>query len=286
MAHFLRRTVLAAAVGVLAAGVLAPNAQAAAGAGGPAVSSVDPRWAAPGPFEVAVDAGDGHTFYRPAVLGDRSGGYPVIVWGNGTGATPAAYDELLRHWASFGFIVAAADTPFANDGKAMLDGARWLAGENERQGSRYYHKVDTGAIGSAGHSQGGAGAINAGADPMITTTIALQPGPLANAGALHGPTLFLAGQDDKIVDPGAIVLPFYESASRIPAVYAELAGAGHFEPAHDGGRFRGVLTAWFAYRLTGDERAKAEFTGPSCGLCTDPAWSDVRRNDKTEGSPS
>ncbi len=26
----------------------------------------------------------------------------------------------------------------------------------------------------------------------------------------------------------------------------------------------------------------AEFTGPSCGLCDDPAFSDVRRNDKAD----
>ncbi|KZB88261.1 acetylxylan esterase [Amycolatopsis regifaucium] len=272
--------VFLAVVVAFAAVLVAPAAHAAETAD-PAASSVDPRWAEPGPFAVAVDTGLSHTFYRPAVL-DQGAPHPVIVWGNGTGATPAAYDGLLRHWASYGFIVAAANTPFANDGKAMLGGARWLIGENQRPGSRYHRKVDTKAIGSAGHSQGGAGAINAGADPIVTTTIALQPGPLADAGKLHGPTLFLAGQTDTIVKPGSIVLPFYEAAEQIPAVYAELKGAGHFEPALDGGRFRGVLTAWFTYRLKGDERAKAEFAGPSCGLCTDPEWSDVRRNDKAE----
>ncbi|WP_246076366.1 acetylxylan esterase [Amycolatopsis cihanbeyliensis] len=261
--------------------LVVPPAQGV-GAADSAVVSVAEHWADPGPSEVVVEVGLAHTFYRPAGLAEQGGKHPVIVWGNGTGATPVAYDGLLRHWASYGFIVAAANTPFANSGQAMLDGARWLVRENDRPGSLYYQKVDTGAIGSAGHSQGGAGAINAGTDPVITTTIALQPGPLADSSALHGPTLFLAGQDDKIVKPGTIVLPFYEAAIQVPAVYAELAGAGHFEPAGNGGRFRGVLTAWFAYRLMGDEQAKVEFTGPSCGLCTDPEWSDVRRNDKTD----
>jgi len=34
----------------------------------------------------------------------------VILWGNGTFTTPALYDGLLRHLASHGLIVAAAES--------------------------------------------------------------------------------------------------------------------------------------------------------------------------------
>ncbi|WP_344682831.1 acetylxylan esterase [Saccharopolyspora taberi] len=274
----LRRLVPAAAL-LACAALVTPTAHAA----GPAHSSIGSQWADPGPFEVIKESTSAHTLYRPAVLGDGGHRHAVIIWGNGTGATPEAYDDLLRHWASHGFIVAAANTKNANSGQEMLDGARFLLQENDRPGSPYHQKVDADRIGSVGHSQGGAGAINAGADPIVDTTIPLEPGPLAEPEQLHGPALFLAGQNDGIVDPQRIVLPLYERAAHVPAFYAELAGADHFEPVADGGGFRGVMTAWFRYQLAGDEQAAAEFTGPSCGLCTDPAWSDVRSNGTNDG---
>ncbi|RZS45044.1 hypothetical protein EV193_101928 [Herbihabitans rhizosphaerae] len=246
-----------------------------------AVSATGTDWDAPGPFPITVQAGFAHTVYRPATLGADGRRHPVIVWGNGTGATPLAYDNLLRHWATHGFVVAAANTTMANSGQAMVDGARWLLQENDRPGSVYHGKIDPAEIGSVGHSQGGAGAINAGADPIVGTTIALQPGPRAAPEKLRGPALFLAGEKDGIVDPVKMVLPLYERAPQVPGVYAVLTGAGHFEPVGDGGRYRGVMTAWFYYQLNNDPRAANEFTGPSCGLCADPAWLDVRRRGLT-----
>src|SRR5215217_4953971 len=105
----LRRALLTVAAMITA--VLAVPAAQTAAAADLRFSAIDPHWADPGPFDVAVDVGLTATFYRPAELGDHGGKSPVIVWGNGTGATPAAYDGLLRHWASYGFIVAAANTP-------------------------------------------------------------------------------------------------------------------------------------------------------------------------------
>jgi hypothetical protein len=55
----------------------------------------------------------------------------------------------------------------------------------------------------------------------------------------------------------------------------------------DGGGFRGMTTAWFRFWLMGDEQARGEFFGPAatCGICTDPAWSDVRRNTRALAIP-
>lgn len=274
-----RRTLFPVLLGVLVAvllGGLAPLAGAAP-AGFPAT---DGRWAEPGPFPVTVEALDeAHTVYRPTDLGGAGLPHPVIVWGNGTGVTPAAYDGLLRHLASQGFVVAAADTPNAGSGREMLDGAAALIRANDTPGSRYFGRIDTGRIGAAGHSQGGGGAIAAGADPRIRTTVPIQPGPQGSVEALRGPTLLLGGQLDVIVPPALLVIPRYERADQVPAVYGELAGATHFTPADDGGGFRGAITAWFRYWLMDDVQARGEFFGPACGICTDPAWSDVRRND-------
>lgn len=244
----------------------------------PKPALADPvHWDQPGPHPVVSEALDGtHTVFRPADLGgDR---HPVIVWGNGTGATPAIYAPLLRHLASYGFVVAAADTPSSGSGAEMLAGARTLVAENARPGSRYFGRIDTAHIGATGHSQGGGGAIAAGADPLITTTVPLEPGPLGSVPALHGPVFFLGGQLDVIVVPGLLVIPRYYAASHVPAVYGELAGATHFTAVGDAGGFRGAITAWFRYWLAGDTRAKGVFFGPGCTLCTDPAWSKVLRN--------
>lgn len=242
-------------------------------------TSVDERWSAPGPWAVTVEALDsGHTAYRPADLGAEGALHPVIVWGNGTGVTPQLYDGLLRHWASHGFVVAAANTRNAGTGQEMLAGAATLISENGRPGSPYHRRIDTGHIGASGHSQGGGGAIVAGSDPRISTTVPIEPGPQGKVTALRGPMLILGGQFDVVVPPPLLVIPRYQQADPIVAVYGELAKAGHATPTGAGGGFRGATTAWFRFWLSDDSTAATTFFGPGCVLCTDPAWSDVRRN--------
>ncbi len=268
-------------VTLAAAAVFAGFASPAGAAPAPA-TAIDSVWSEPGPFAVTVEALDSdHTVYRPTDLA-AGAAHPVIIWGNGTGVTPQLYDGLLRHWASFGFVVAAANTLNAGSGQEMLAGARVLIKENARPGSPYFGRIDTGHIGATGHSQGGGGAIAAGADPLVTTTVPIEPGPQGDIRALHGPMFILGGQFDVIVSPQLLVIPRFAQASQIPAVYGELAGATHATPAGDGGGFRGATTAWFRYWLAGDSRAGQVFFGPNCAICSDPAWSDVRRNAPAE----
>jgi pimeloyl-ACP methyl ester carboxylesterase len=235
---------------------------------------IDARWSEPGPSAVKVEVLAGYTLYYPAAL---SGRRPVVVWGNGTFAVPVIYSGLLRHLASYGFIVAAANTPFSGTGLEMRAGIDLLARFDGDPASEFYRHVDLEHIGAAGHSQGGMGAVNAGVDSRIDTTVPIEPGPLAAPGQLRGPVLFLSGSSDVIV-PAPLVVAMWQQATQVPAAYGSLRGATHFEPTGDGGGFRGVITAWFAYQLTGDSSAASVFTGPACGLCTDTAWSDVRRN--------
>jgi hypothetical protein len=215
-----------------------------------------------------------------AVDWSAPGPHPVTLWGNGTGSSPAVYDGLLRHWASYGFIVAAADTPNSGSGQEILAGLTVLTAANASPGSIYFGKVDTGRVGASGHSQGGGGAIAAGADPRVSVTVPIQPGPSGDVNSLHGPMFILAGQLDIVVVPLLLVVPRYSAATHIPAVYGELAGASHTTPTGNGGGYRGPTTAWFRYWLADDQNARSMFLGPdsSCGLCQDPAWSDVRRN--------
>ncbi|MFD3705377.1 acetylxylan esterase [Nocardia sp. NPDC058658] len=229
----------------------------------------------PASAAVTIDKWTDHTVYRPTDLGTTR--HPVVIWGNGTGVGPGYYEQwLLEHWAAAGFVVVAANTTMANSGAEMLVGGRELLRRNDQSDSVYYGKIATDAVAAAGHSQGGAGAINAGADDMVRTVLALQPGPLAVPGDILGPTLFLAGGADRIVDADRIVKPLFDKAGQVPAIFAELGGAGHLE----GRKYVDVMTDWLRYQLLDDAAARARFVGATCGLCTDAAWTRVEHNEK------
>lgn len=247
--------------------------------------SVGGHWADEGPFAVTKErAGLSHTILRPTELGSQDcAKHPVIIWGNGSFVTPVIYDGLLKHLASHGFVVVAANTTQAGTGNAMLDGLDVLKKADADPRSPYYGKVDLDKVGASGHSQGGGGAINAGADPRVDVTVPVEPGPQGRIGDLKGPMFILGGERDLVVIPELLVIPRYNSADHVPAVYGELAGASHVTPAGDGGGFRGPITAWFRYFLMGDQQARAEFFGADCGACSSPVWSDFRRNARAIG---
>jgi hypothetical protein len=265
-------------------GSRAGRAGAATASGCPSVGTA---WARPGPFAVTVgSSGAGHTIYRPAALGSQGcARHPVIIWGNGTGGSPAVYGPFLRHLASHGFIVMAADTSWSGSGREMLQGITYLARADADAASPFAGKVDLAHVGASGHSQGGGGAIAAGADPRVTVTVPIQPGPQGLIGALHGPMLILGGTADVIVVPALLVEPRYRQATRIVAEYGLLKGANHFTTLGDAGGFRGPVTAWFRAHLMGDAAARAEFYGPACGQCASPAWARFERNAPARATP-
>lgn len=274
----LRRFFAIALAVLLAGGVFASSANAEPDAAG--CPAVDGDWAGSGPFAVATEAGGpAHTIYRPTDLGSRGcATHPVVIWGNGTGATPKEYDALLRHLASHGFVVAAANTTQAASGRQMLAGIDYLAARNAAPSSPYHGRLDLDRVGAAGHSQGGGGTIAAGADPRVDTTVPLQPGPFGKVTALRGPALFLAGSLDLIVPPATLVYPRYQQVRHVPAAYGELAAGTHFTPVGDGGGYRGPVTAWLRWRLMDDEQARGAFSGPDCTYCAGPDWTRFENN--------
>ncbi|GAA2583954.1 hypothetical protein GCM10010411_15840 [Actinomadura fulvescens] len=274
-----------AAIAVLTL-LMVPAAPASADPGRPsthgpssALPPVNGQWDKPGPFQVATKGEADTTLYYPRDIATSEYRHPVIIWGNGTFAFPLIYDGLLRHWASHGFVVAAANTPFSNTGLEMRAGIDLLAKANAQSGSPFHGRIDLGHIGAAGHSQGGAGAINAAMDPRVTTTVPIQPGPLALPSSVRSPALYLAGQKDMVVFP-ALVQLLYDRTTQVPAVYAELAGAGHLTAIGNAGGFRGLTTAWLRFHLLGDEQARGVFFGSACGICSGSTWPNVKRNAK------
>jgi hypothetical protein len=248
--------------------------------GGPGPTTTRPStpgtgYGARGPHATTRTAIGEHTYFHPTTMGQGGVRHPVVIWGNGTGADPATYNTLLTHWASHGFIVAAANTPNAGSGREMLAGLDYLTTANGQAGNRFNGVVDLAKVASSGHSQGGGGAIAAARDPRVKTMMPLQG---AGGGAITNTALtaiFFSGQNDTLVNPSG-VRSAWSRASNIPAAYAEARGATHF--TINDSAYRPATTAWLKWQLDGDQTARSEFVGANCGLCTSRDWSAYEVN--------
>jgi pimeloyl-ACP methyl ester carboxylesterase len=242
-----------------------------------AADPIEDAFAARGPFETYVDffAGPSGDFslFRPAQPGRGGVKHPVITWGNGTLAVPLFYFGFLDHLASHGFVVIASNSPFTGSGKEMIQGVDWVLAQNADPTSPLYGSIAVDAIGAAGHSQGGAGTINAGSDPRIACTAPIEPAP-GKVSELEGPMFVVAGGNDFIVPPSFVKRTVYAPA-KVPTIFGILSGATHFDPLGDGDGFRGYVTAWFAACLAGNDLARRAFLG-KCSLCRNSEWT-VRR---------
>lgn len=248
------------------------------GTGFPAVSD----FAASGPFSVTnSNVNTNCAVYRPRTLGENGLKHPVILWGNGTGGSPSTYGRLLEHWASHGFVVAAARTSNAGSGEEMISCLNYLITENGRSTGTFSGKLDINRVATAGHSQGGGGSIMAGQDSRVTVSAPFQPYTLglghrsSSQRNQSGPMFLMTGGSDTIASPTLNALPVYNNAN-VPVFWGELRGAGHFEPVGNAGGYRGPSTAWLRYHLMEDQNAESTFYGSNCSLCSDRNW-DVRR---------
>jgi dienelactone hydrolase len=219
------------------------------------------------------------TIFAPTTLGANGCKNPVIVWGNGTFNTPSSYTALFNHWASHGFIVAAADTSNSGSGKEMLACLQYMIDQSTASGSPYAGKVDTKHIASSGYSQGGAGCLEAGEDPRFVAVAAVSPFITISLGGydttspgkqIH-PLFMISGSADTVAVPAQNQQPIFMEAM-VPIVWATHAGSSHLEVLNNGGAYAGPLTAWFRYKLMEDPAAAKVFEKPDCTLCSQSGW--------------
>jgi len=250
------------------------------GAPFPSVSNFDRS----GPYATTSRSeGPNCRVYRPATLGQNGVRHPIVLWGNGTGTGPTAYSGLLSHWASHGFVVAAAETSNAGTGEQMLACLDYLVQESNRTYGTYVGVLNTGRVGTSGHSQGGGGSIMAGQDERVSVTAPIQPYTIglghdsASQRNQQGPMFLMSGGGDTIAFPYLNAQPVYTRAN-VPVFWGERRYVSHFEPVGDGGAYRGPSTAWFRYHLMEDETARSTFYGRFCGLCTSVLWTEERKD--------
>ncbi|MFC9997452.1 hypothetical protein [Nocardia sp. NPDC127526] len=279
---------------------------------------VETRFSQPGPWAVAAEKGFGccdstgaaYDVWYPAELGAGGVRHPIITWGDGTDAVPAQYEYLLRHFASWGFVVIATENQQTGSGIDIAGAVDYLLGRAADPASVFHERLDPNAIGAVGHSQGATGALNAmtnsGGRIETAVPIELPIQILCSTGAwcpdtsrlVDGSVFLVNGSEDVFVAPSTQPLPpqliglqsiraYYEAIPPvIPKVWGTLVGPNHNDVQGRPGcaeaswpcttgvyGYLGYPTAWLAARLLGDQEARQAFVpGSGVFFTPNPNW--------------
>lgn len=277
----------------------------AAFAGTAEAASGAARYESPGPHRVQVlpaalccdRKGKEIDLYLP-VANAQGRQMPVVVWGNGSWASPEKYDFLLRHLASWGMVVAATRDDAVARGETMLDALALL----EEEGAPV--PVDVDRVAAIGHSQGAGGAANAAiAAGHIDTVVAIDlpakdncsPGDCDDIpSGLSGDVsvLFLSGDRDPLSPPDAVDAYYGAVPEGLLTAKGMVVDADHNDiqgqpecgflaiGCRNGVEgFLPYVTAWLAWQLEVDPAAGQVFVGPEADFLVDPRLSgtDLRR---------
>ena len=245
-------------------------------------------------------------WYPSALAGEEGREWPIVVMANGTGVPASRYTPVFRHLASWGFVVIGNEMQNSWSGGASAGALDLLAELNEDPSSLFYHKLDLDNVGSAGHSQGAIGAINAvtaqpNGDSYKALYLASTPSSLYastlewayDPALIDVPCFMTAGTG--LLDAGEAgspevaeeaqevsISPLWSQEENyglipdsVPKLRARRTGADHAEmlPWPDG-----YMTAWFCYWLQGDEAAGRAFLGPDAEIAKNPLWQDLEKN--------
>ena len=262
--------------------------------------TIESKYLAMGSHEVSyLEQAGMHDFkkyeiYYPSDLTDGTEKYPVVIYSNGTGIKASKYPAVLKHLASWGFIVMATEEENSWNGFSSEMCLRTIIQLNETETveglevNPFYNHVDLDNIGVSGHSQGGVGVINAATEnkhgDMIKTIFSASPTNLALAEALqweYDPSLisvpvFLVSStgnsDENLVVSGTQLQEIYNAIpDNVTKVMARRTNADHGDMLSFAD---GYMTAWFMWQLQGDEEAAKAFIGDSPEILNNELYTD------------
>ncbi|EME20982.1 poly(ethylene terephthalate) hydrolase family protein [Rhodococcus triatomae] len=227
-----RTLLLAAMIAMSTAAALPAPAVASAPTAGPTALAepdrqpVGERYAATGIHAVTSVSVPGYQLFHPADIATGNDRHPVVTFGNGSYATYEQYEALLRHLASWGFVVVVADSSVTGDGTEILAAARYVLAQNGNPESVFHDRIDVEHVAAVGHSQGAGGSINASTDSdgLITSTAVLdlpdpwwasRPVDVIDVARLTGPVFYLTGAEDPVST--AVPQAAYHAVSPVPA---------------------------------------------------------------------
>ncbi|QFG23030.1 hypothetical protein [Actinomadura sp. WMMB 499] len=219
----------------------------------------------PGPYAVTIDesagpGNDGWLVY-PTNAGQDGVDHPILVWGPGAGSDPADYEDMLRQWASHGFVVYSEVS--SSSGDYMVDALDWLEDENASRFSPLYQNLATSKVAFGGHSRGSIGTFDVATEPRLTTTIHVAGGSFDGNGPdnLRNPALYIGGDDDFAT--GNMETDYRNTD--VPVWFNILDGTDHIQATRNG---QHIITAWLRWQLADEEfRRTGDFLSASCTFC-------------------
>ncbi|MGC5698692.1 adenylate cyclase [Pseudomonas sp. NFXW11] len=211
---------------------------------------------------------------------------PVINFVGGILSNQGQYTDLLRLWASYGFVVVVS-SDFINTAPSMhVLGALELSKLNQDPTSPLFGKVDLARTIVAGHSAGGGASLLSsslpantlkGIDPQLNFigSLPIEPGPIGFGSTVRTPTLVLTGAADVVVPAWAWPRLWQGGLIKtVPGWSATAHNATHFSPVRSvpENEFAGISTAWMLYIGKNDPAAKDYFVGEDYKLAKDPQF--------------
>lgn len=227
----------------------------------------------------------------PESLETSDAKWPLVNIGNPSNTDADGMMELLRHLASWGYIVIDNMDKQTGTGASVSKTLDDFLAVSEQDGNIFKGKVDTDKIAIAGYSQGACAVAlaatqypNAGLYKAIYLCSCPQPqlGINFKWGEYHfadfkAPVLTFAGTgdwDSKIIAPFEVFTQtFDEIPEGVPAVQARRSGKDHEQMGGEGDPY---MTAWFEYWLKNDHEAGKAFIGEEAELLHNDRWQDVR----------
>ncbi|MFE9988995.1 alpha/beta hydrolase family protein [Streptomyces sp. NPDC005381] len=239
-----------------------------------ASAATDPSTTGPNPVaysDVTVSAASrsygARVWYPGSTAGSNTpvapGPHPGLAFGHGFFQGITQYDSLLKHYASWGFIVVTpksqaglfpSHSAFADDLNAALT---WLTIQNTTSGSRFAGAVDTGRLGLSGHSMGGGAALLAASrNPAVRSVSTLaaaetNPSAVTASAALTVPAQYVGGSADTIAGVADNQQKMF-AAKPAPTQLRVITGGFHcgFEDSSGFGCDSGTITRAAQQKLT------------------------------------
>lgn len=265
---------------------------------------IEAKYLAMGSHEVSyLEMAGMHDFkkyeiYYPSDIVDGTAQYPVVIYSNGTGIKGSMYPAVLKHLASWGFIVMATEEEYSWNGFSSEMCLRTIIKLNETEGiegwetNPFYGHVDLDNIGVSGHSQGGVGVINAVTENkhgyMIKAIFSASPTNMTLAEALQWdynpslisvPVFFVSSTgngDENLVVSGVQLQEIYDSVpDTVTKVMARRKDVDHGDMLSVAD---GYMTAWFMWQLLDDEEAATVFIGDNAELAQNNLYQDQQFN--------
>jgi len=260
-------------------------------------SPLEQKYAADGNYAVTHESHDAteprvgqHQVWYPSNLTGSNRRWPAVVLANGTGVNASRYEVIFRHLASWGFIVVGNEDASSWDGLTTILSLQHLLDLNRDATSPLYGKVDTTAIGLAGHSQGGVAVYNAATEYDLSHLFrCICPQSCSSPDLSEGlgwsffpskvsaPALLMAGTgnvDANTICPLSSLQQNYDSISGQPVIMGRIKGVDHGDVLPRGEAY---TVAWMLYWLCGDTEAARCFVGNDAEMLTNSQWQDVQQ---------